>query len=250
MLRSLFTLLYFALIVIPSSAQQLPSSGTTAEALPGIDQILERYQKAVGDKTVAEKLTSVEMKGTIEVLSAGLSGTTEIYQKAPDKQYQSSDLPGFGVVRTGFDGKAGWVQFPDGVRDATGNQPASMKRNSLMLRDYMFKDLYPKMSVKGREKAGDRDAIVVEATPSEGSAETLYFDTQTGLLTHVDGETEGPEGSLSSEMYFEDYRDVGGIKRPFTIRQTTPSYTVIIKFSEMKNDVTIEDSKFVKPAAQ
>ena len=114
----------------------------------------------------------------------------------------------------------------------------------------MLKELYPKMDVKRREKSGEREVYVVEATPSEGSVETFYFDVQTGLLTRVDGEVEGPEGSIPSEMYFEDYRDVGGIRHPFTIRQSTPSYSLVIKFSEMKHDVPIEDSKFTKPSSQ
>ncbi len=60
----------------------------------------------------------------------------------------------------------------------------------------------------------------------------------------------GPKGRVPSEMYLEDYKDINGIKYPTTLRQNTPSYSLIIKFSEIKQDVPIDDAKFEKLANQ
>jgi hypothetical protein len=46
---------------------------------------------------------------------------------------------------------------------------------------------------------------------------------------------------------FEDFRDVEGVKRPFTIRQTSPDFDYVIKFTEIKSNVPVDDSKFEKP---
>ena len=78
----LFTLVCFSFLVLPSAAQQPVSTTSAGEALPGIELILEKYEKAVGDRNVAEKLTSVEMKGTIEVVSAGLSRNDRNHSKS------------------------------------------------------------------------------------------------------------------------------------------------------------------------
>jgi zinc protease len=240
----------FVGLALPLKAQETVKSAETkpAESLPTIDQILEKYVRALGNKAAAEKLKTVYMKGSLEVSSAGLNGTTEVFNKAPNKQAVFSDLSGYGTFRSAFNGTEGWTEFPnDGIRSASGIQLAEMRRNAILLREYKLKEIYPKMKLLGKEKSGDREAYVLEATPAEGSVEKLYFETQTGLLIRVDGETDTPEGRLPSERYLEDYKEVDGIQYPMTMRQSTPSYELIIKISEVKHDVPVDDSKFEKP---
>ena len=91
---------------------------------------------------------------------------------------------------------------------------------------------------------------VVEATPAESSAETWYFDTQTGLILREDAERESPQGKQSVQVFLEDYKDVDGVKMPFSIRQITSAFTLTIKMEEIKNNVPVDDAKFNKPASQ
>ena len=103
---------------------------------------------------------------------------------------------------------------------------------------------------KGKQKVGDREAYVIVATPAAGSPEKWYFDTQTGLLIRTDSERESPEGKVPVEAYLEDYKEIDGVKLPFTLRQVLPAFSIIIKISEVKHNVPIEDSKFDKPSGQ
>ena len=41
-----------------------------------------------------------------------------------------------------------------------------------------------------------------------------------------------------------DYRDIGGIKAPFVIRQIVPTGQMTIRIEEMRNNLEIEDAKF------
>ena len=235
-------------LAFPLRAQE---TAKPAESLPTIHQILEKYERVLGNKATAEKFQTVYMKGSLEVPSAGLSGTIEIFSKAPNKQAVFSDLPRYGTVKNVFNGSEGWMESPNqGIDNVTGVGLAEMRRNADLMREYKLKELYPKMKLLGKEKSGDRDAYVLEATPTEGSAEKLYFDTQTGLLIRNDCETDGPEGRLLSERYLEDYKAVDGIQYPMTLRQDTPSYDLVIKISEVKHDVPVDDSKFEKPASK
>jgi outer membrane lipoprotein-sorting protein len=113
-----------------------------------------------------------------------------------------------------------------------------------------LKDQYSKIEVKSKEKIGEKDAYLIEATPSEGSAEQMYFDVESGLLTRVVAEQESPQGSTHVEMSLEDYKEVDGVKIPFTIIRVTPQMTIVIKFDEVKHNVEIEDEKFSKPTVQ
>lgn len=237
------------LVAIPCLGQAM--QGKPAEGMPTVDQIIAKYIDALGGKAAIEKVNSRVQKGTLEIPAAGVGGTFEAFQKAPNKSIFIANIAGFGVVQEGYDGTVAWAQDPQsGLREKTGGELADTKRDSNFHRDLMLKEIYPTMTVKGKEKVGDKEAYVVEAKPADGNAEKWYFDVQSGLLTRSDTERESPMGKAMVESYFENYKDVDGIKIPSTLRQVTPSFTIVIQFTETKHNVPIEDTKFVKPSGQ
>lgn len=217
-------------------------------ALPTLDQILDKFVESTGGKAAIEKITSRQVKGTFDIPSMGSSGTLEIYAKAPDKSYTVIDVPGFGTIQQGYDGTVAWEDNPmTGLRDLTGIELAARKRDVDFYRELHLKQMYPQMVVKGKEKVGEREAYVIEATPAEGKPEKMFFDTETGLLLRFDAERESPQGAAMIETYLEDYRDVDGVKTPFTMRQVNPMFSMTINFTDLKNNIEIDDSKFSKP---
>jgi hypothetical protein len=106
------------------------------------------------------------------------------------------------------------------------------------------------MTVKGKEKVGDKEAYVIEAKPAEGSVEKWYFDTQTGLLIRQDAERETPQGKVPSETYMDNYKEVDGVKLPHSVRIVNPMFTLEMKMEEIKHNVAVDDAKFNKPAAK
>ena len=223
-------------------------SAQESVALPTLDQILDKFVESTGGKAAIERITSRQVKGTFDIPSMGASGTLEIYAKAPDKAYTAIDVPGFGMIQQGFDGTVAWEDNPmTGPRDLSGTELAARKRDVDFYRELHLRQMFPQMAVKGTEKVGEREAYVIEATPAEGKPEKMFFDTETGLLIRSDAERESPQGVALVETYLEDYRDVDGVKTPFTMRQVNPMFSMTIKFTDLKNNVEIDDSKFSKP---
>jgi zinc protease len=232
--------------LIPVAAQTAPQG-----SMPSVDEILDKYVEALGGKVALEKVTSRVAKGTFEMDQMPGEATEEIYEKAPNKQLAITDNPSFGVVKRGFNGTAGWQDMPQtGLVDVTGDELTAMKRHADFHWSIKLKELYPKMTVKGKESVGGRDAYVVEATPAEGPAETMYFDADTGLLVRLTGEADTPNGPVTIDMTFEDYRDVDGVKVPFTIHESFGDFGFVIKLTDVKQNVPIDDAKFDKPAEQ
>jgi hypothetical protein len=218
-------------------------------ALPTVDQVLDKYIAAVGGKAALEKQSSRVEKGTLEIPAFGMTGNMETFSKAPNKTAFVLDLPGFGVVKQGFDGKTGWSSDPQtGLRELSGAELSQMKLNSEFHRDSKLKTLYPKITVKGKDKVGDKEVIVLEATPADGSAEQWYFDAATGLLIRRDFEVDSPLGKTSIQSFVDSYMEVDGLKIPSAMRQVRPDMTFNLKVSEVKHNVPIDDAKFVKPA--
>ena len=240
----LVSLFMFMAGVIPVGAQTAPQ-----ESLPSVDQILDKYVQALGGTAAVEKLTSRVSKGTFEMDQMPGTATEEIYEKAPNKQLSITDAPNYGVVRFGFNGTVGWQDTPQtGLQDLTGGQLAATRRNADFYRDIKLQELYPKMTGKGKESVNGHDAYVVEATPPEGAAELMYFDVGSGLLVRAQGQAEGPNGTVTIESTFDDYREVDGIKIPFVIHQSMGDFGFTIRLTEVKHNVPIEDAKFDKPA--
>ena len=249
-LTTVFLCLTFTFSVHAQSNQKTPEAAKP-DKLPTVDQIIEKSINATGGKAAIEKITSRVTKGTIEISAMGLKGSTESYTKAPNKTLNSITIEGIGQFKQGYDGKTAWADDPvQGLRELTGAELALVKRDSEIMGELKFKQLYPKSVVKGITKVGSRDAYIVEATPTEGSPETFYFDTETGLLLRRDFVLESAQGTFATETYLEDYKKVDGVMVPHTVRQTNQVTSFTIKITEVAHNVPIDDAKFVKPSGK
>jgi zinc protease len=228
-----------------AAAQNPPAAAT-----PSVDEILAKYVKAVGGKEAFEKLNSRVCKGTFELEQMNVEATEEIDQKAPNKLVSITDIPNFGVVRSGFDGTSGWKENPQtGMQDVTGELLAQMKRGAEFYHEIKLKELYGSMTVKGKESVNGHDAWVVEAVPTDSKPEMLYFDADSGLVVRATGQTEGPNGPVDVDTTLSDYREVDGVKLPFEIHTERSDFTFTIKWTEVKHNVPVDDAKFAKPVA-
>jgi hypothetical protein len=229
--------------------EEKPPEVKSSASLPALDQVLDRYLQALGGKAALEKVTTRAMKGAL-VTQGGMSAPLEIYEKAPNKTFTTFRTPS-GATLMAFNGAAGWTQTPErGLRDQTGAELAWVKNEAEFYKELKLKERYPKMMLLGTANLGDRETYVIEAMPVEGLPQKFYFDRQSGLLLRQDLTLESPQGKTPLQIYFEDYREVAGIKRPFVIRRSRPDFTWSYKFDEVKLNVPVDDAKFNKPAGK
>jgi len=221
-----------------------------AATTPTADQILDRYIQATGGRAAWQKVLSRVSKGTIEVPSMNLSGTIEIYEKAPDRFLSIIRVAG-ASFRHGFDGTTGWTDDPqNGAREQTGVELDETRREADFYYPLELKKLYVKLTVAGTEKIGDRTAYVLEAEVPEGDPDKLYFDAMTGLPLRTVSHRHSPDGVTDLREDFEDFRDVDGIKMAFVIHEVAGESVITVKLDEMHHNVSLDDEQFAKPAAQ
>jgi hypothetical protein len=243
---SLLLALTLAAAVFGQNSQ--PAKNTKAVKLPGAKKILANYVKAIGGKKAVKKIKTRISKGTIEISPMGIKGTVEAYTAAPDKSYSAGSLTGIGQLVEAYDGKNGWSMNPlQGTRDKSGQELLQSKLAADFYRDINLVKLYSKMEVKGIEKVGDKDAYVVIATPDGIPPETFYFDTVSGLLVRSDSTAITPEGNAEIKTFYDDYREVDGVKIPFKMRALLPQFELVTTLTEVINNQSISDTKFKKP---
>lgn len=229
-------------------AVALVFSGAAFAQTPTAEQILDKYVEVSGGKAAMEKINSIASKASVDVTFAGVGATAEFLSKAPDKSYFIFNVEGYGQVKQGFDGKVAWSDSPEGgLRELTGPQAESAKRGAVFNAPLKWRELYAKAELKGKDKVGQREAWTVVLTPQKGAPTTQYFDVETGMLLKEATPATGDQGDYTAVTEFSDYRDVEGVKQPFTIKQTIPMGDLIIKITELKVNVPIDDAKFAKP---
>jgi zinc protease len=223
------------------------------------DEVIEKHLAATGGRAAHEKIESRISKGSVLVSVQGveIGGPVEMYNKAPNKMRINfrMDLSQFGagevVVDQRFDGQSGYVSNSmQGDSQITGDQLQSMRNSTFPTPFLGYKQAGAKVELRGKEKAGDRDAFVIVYTPQEGPSSTHYFDAESFLILRTVSRMNIPEagGELEQLTHFMDYRDVDGVKIPFAIRIENPAQTLMIKIDSVEHNKPIDDAVFVKPA--
>lgn len=218
------------------------------DALPTVDQVLDKYVEGLGGKAALEKLKGRSAKGSMELPDYGVTATYETYAKMPDQTVSITTVEGYGVVREGFDGKVAWTDNPErGIRESEGDELAQRKRAAVFNRPLHFKDPYQTMAVKGKQAVGGRDAIILGGTLSGGKEERFSFDAETGLLVQTEADLVTENGIIRATTTLSDYKEVDGVKVPMTIRLQSQGLNFTLRFTEVKHNVEIDDAKFKKP---
>ena len=227
----------------------LAAAATAPTSPPTVDQILDKYVEALGGRAAILRLNSRVSKGTFEATEEGVAGSVENYAMAPNKWLFVLEVPEQGALKQGFDGMVAWKSHPGaGVSEMAGQELSNARRNAVFHQPLRLRELYPKMSLQGEDKVGERAVYKIEADPGDGSLRRFYFDKDSGLLLRTTIERDTRKGRSAVELLLEDYRVVDGMKLPFTVHQSSPEMRFTIRYNEIVHNVAIDDAKFAKGA--
>jgi hypothetical protein len=93
----------------------------------------------------------------------------------------------------------------------------------------------------------DRDVQVVQGRTAGGTLATMYFDTETGLLTRLMRYADTPVGRIVTQYDYEDYRPVAGIRIPFKWTRTWLDGRSVFQLSEVEPNVNVPPDRFARP---
>jgi len=213
-------------------------------ARPSVEEIFARYIQAIGGANASSTKT-LFMKGT-RVASQNRNVPNEITLSAPDKLLIVSMTPQ-GSVRQILAGDNGWILNGTNLRTLTSADVAAARINSSVF-GIVKVTHRPEMQLAGIEKIDGRDMWVVATSTAEKRV-TYDFDAETGLLRRKTTINHTVALPIPEQIDFEDYRDVDGVKLPFTIRSSAiDTYDSWVRtFTEIKRNIAVDDSMFAQP---
>jgi len=229
----------------------VPSEATATEpkpyAGPSADELLEKFVQASGGAAAIDKITTRVMNGTIDF--GGRSMPIDIYSKAPDERISYTHMQAGDSV-TAFNGHEGWLGFPGRPpREMHGSDLDAAAIDADLHLPTHLKKMFSSMKAQGPEKINGQEAYEVIGEREGNTPVDLYFDKQSGLLIRMERYADTALGWLPTQIDYADYREADGVKVPYRWTLARPSGVFTIQVSELKQNVPVDDSKFVKPAA-
>lgn len=251
--------LLLVLVLTPTARSQSAASAASAfiphtpaaentAPLPSVAEILRRNEKATGDASAWNKMSTRSMKGIYQTQDGSSFFGIEILQKSPNKSAFLYKFPNDITVRDVCDGKSAWLEDPRGGYHAYAGAalPSRLRRSEFSDRARMFL-LAATGKVIGVEKVGTRSAYVVEFSPEQSAVSRIYFDTETAYELRSEDTYTTPDGPYKVSIDMDDYREVDGLKIPFRMRRTEKGAVFNIRLTQVKFNTAVDDSEFVKP---
>jgi len=167
--------------------------------------------------------------------------------KAPDKVVFKNHTAIFNTFTFKFDGESLWTKMRGkpvlAGGKGEGNSPFTWMVR-IMADPLMFADsnkLYLEVKKPRYDFTAEHQYCVLHAVPKANpkGQHILYFDALTGWLRVL--EIQYRSGSLF--IYFDDYRNVDGVKFPFYVYCDNPGITV--RFQKVAHNQPIRDEEFI-----
>jgi caffeoyl-CoA O-methyltransferase len=230
-------------VSIAGTAVALPLRGESSQSPDSIhtlESVIERYIDALGGRAAIERVETRRCRGRLvtdlpsndppvhETLEM------EVYSALPNK-WLLVGRDSSGILKNGFDGETGWDQNLDTVKPEPRMERAKLAFLVTPHGPLHIGDYFHEMSLEGTVELDGRICYAVTSDRKE-SHYTLYFDTETGLLSQI-----------GYYWYLREYREVDGVMFPFEIEVSRKGGSTTYYFEEVEQNIPIDGELFSMP---
>lgn len=230
-------------VKVDKPAKEIPA-GLTAE------KVLEYYFFSItGEnsmKSVQKKYNKIkDVTILMETEMQGMQLEITSKQMAPNSSLFEINMNGMTVQKLVFDGENGGSSGMQGKVTLEGEELEAMKERSIMNKELKYKELGYTLNLESIEDVNGKEAYKVAITDSKGNVSYDYFDIKSRLKVYTVSTEKGPDGSeIESSSEWGDYREVDGIKYPFTRSRNMGPQLMELKVKEVKINSKLKSSEF------
>lgn len=214
----------------PVAKKEAPS-GITAQT------VFENYIKAIGGEKAVSAAKTLAMTGTTKIPQAPtpLSFTSKLDSKG--KMLVSLNMGTMAIMKQVVNDKGAYIEQQGQRKNLEGDDLAEMKASAAPFEELRLSKRTD-LKVDGIESINGNDAYSIK----DGKT-IYYYDVKSGLKVAKIKTKEQSGQSTTQTTYFNDYRDVKGVKVPFNIVQNA-GFELDIKMSEIKINEDVSDADF------
>ncbi|WP_139422573.1 M16 family metallopeptidase [Chryseobacterium mulctrae] len=200
--------------VAKPTAQKVDASVTVAS-------VVDKYINAIGGKANLSKVSSYTTNASMSMQGQNLD--FKIVKAQGGKELQTVSAGGMTVQKQVFDGKTGYSEQMGQKVQMTKEEIADNLKNTELFEELGFaKSADYKLT--GIEKINGEDSYAIKA-----GDKAYYYSVKTGLKTG-ESETVSAQGqTFTVPTTFADYKDVAGVKMPYTITVNQMGMDMVMK---------------------
>lgn len=215
-------------------------------SLPKPDAIIARYVEALGGAPALRKIKSRVITGTTSFFGHSVSLT--IYAKAPDMRATVMKFPR-GEGLTVYNGHEGWASVkPRPAHRMEGSELDEARLQADFYLPLNLKQVFNSFRERPPQKVDGKEAYLLLGMRPNKPPVLFYFSKQTGLLVRMVYFTQTALGRLPQQTDYADYREVNGVKVPFSLTIARPQEKSTVHVTQVQQNVPISNSKFAIPA--
>jgi hypothetical protein len=215
-----------------------------------IDGVFAKYLEALGGAQRLAAVTSFTATGTYAGWDTGLSEVpVELFAKAPGQLTTVAHRTEGDSTWT-FDGQNAWEvsvnsALPSAIPLTKGNLEGARLEAIVALSPMRLRQSFAKWEIS-KGLIDDKPVQILRGTNEGRPPVNFYFDNA-GLLVRLLRWNDTLVGPVATRYDFSDYRDVGGIKRPFRWVKTSTRNEVTMVIKEIRPNQAVDASRFAKP---
>jgi hypothetical protein len=163
-------------------------------------------------------------------------------KKAPNKSLTEVTGNGITFSKIIFDGK---VAFISSMGQKAPDDPKVKEKaayESAIVPEIFLTGI--KTNLLGVESIDGSEAYAVEFVAASGEKTTVYFDKSSGLKVQQTQTVQGPQGILTITTKYQDYKEVNGVKLPYSILQSQGPMNFKFEAVNVEANAPVDDKVF------
>jgi hypothetical protein len=220
------------------------------KAYPAGKDVVAKYVAAIGGEAAAKKLATSSMTATgTRIDAAGRTASVEVFSAGGKTLVRSTPAEGPAMSQM-MSADSAWMQGRQGVRTMTGADAAT---SYLFARAYQPVTALPESArVVGKETIDGHETWSVFSAIDDHTRQRIWFDATTGLAVRRVITVDSPVGRIPTQTDFDDYRDVNGVKVPFTVKVSSVNggQNATRKYTSIDFGKPVDEKLFEAPKPQ
>ncbi len=179
--------------------------------------VINKYIKAIGGakKLKSVKNISIEMTSMMQGMEVSMTQVKAVPNKS--KMKMSLAAMGMDLMEQVYDGKDAKVVIQGAEQPISDEDKADMA-NDMMFSELYYKEQGYKTELVGIKSINGESAYEVEVTSPSGDKTTEFYSKESGLKLRESQVVEGPNGEEVTNTDYSDYKEVDGIKFPYSMK--------------------------------
>jgi zinc protease len=204
--------------------------------------VIEKYITAIGGQTAVAGIKDfyMEVEGSVQ----GQDMSMVVQKKLPNKLFTSVNVSGMGEVqKMVFDGIKGLSSSMGNEQVLEGEATKQLEAQSSIIGEIEYLKDLEKLTFEGTEVIDGQNCNVLTIQNAVGEAKE-YYSIASGLKIRQINEMETPMGATTITIDYKDYKKVGDIMFPHTLKQDMGVMAMELTVKTIKMNQNLADSIF------